>query len=106
MVETSSGSDDKPYVVLQKKDSSEYRLFCNYDRNDLYWHRDHENRIVQVLMGEVQFQIDHELPRTYFPGEAVYIEKDTFHRVISDGTPFLLRIEFLDDLPSPPQPTD
>lgn len=51
------------------------------DIDDLEWHRDREDRIVEII-GETdwQFQMDNELPKKL--NGKVFIPKETWHRVI------------------------
>ena len=76
--------DIKPY-----SDNDNIRTF-SYDIDDaeLIWHRDKKNRLVRVIKGSGwQFQYDNELPKPLDVGDSLYIEKDTYHRLIKgDGT--------------------
>lgn len=51
------------------------------DIDDLEWHRDREDRIVEII-GETdwQFQMDNELPKKL--SGKIFIPKETWHRVI------------------------
>ena len=51
------------------------------DIDDLEWHRDREDRIVEII-GETdwQLQMDNELPKKL--NGKVFIPKETWHRVI------------------------
>ena len=65
------------------------RTFESFVHEDeLIWHRDKKNRLVRVIKGSGwQFQYDNELPRKLIMGNSLYIEKDTYHRLIKgDGT--------------------
>ena len=54
----------KPYIDLETTDKYIVREFSqNIDPIELLWHRDDEDRTVEVLKGEGwQFQRDNELP--------------------------------------------
>ena len=65
------------------------RTFESFIHEDeLIWHRDKKNRLVRVIKGSGwQFQYDNELPKPLDVGDSLYIEKDTYHRLIKgDGT--------------------
>ena len=65
------------------------RTFESFVHEDeLIWHRDKKNRLVRVIKGSGwKFQYDNELPKTMDVGDSLYIEKDTYHRLIKgDGT--------------------
>ena len=53
------------------------------DSEELKWHRDRENRLVEILEGEDWFlQMDNELPTKLVIGEKYYIPEGVYHRVI------------------------
>lgn len=53
------------------------------DDEELKWHRDRENRIVEILEGDNWFlQMDDELPKKLIVGEKYYIPEGIYHRVI------------------------
>ncbi len=90
--------DSKPYLVLKEEGSTEYRLFSKYNPRDLYWHRDKEDRLIKVVMGEVEFQVEDSLPVEMRAGDSAYCPKETFHRIINnEGTPFVLEVNKLAD---------
>jgi quercetin dioxygenase-like cupin family protein len=55
--------------------------------NELVWHRDKNDRIVKVLeSGNWKIQFDNQLPVSMKEGDSIFIEKESFHRVIKgDG---------------------
>jgi len=57
------------------------------DSEELKWHRDRENRLVEVLEGNNWYlQMDDELPKRLTVGEKYYIPIGVYHRVIKgDG---------------------
>ena len=75
--------DDK---YIEDKIIRTFESFVHED--ELIWHRDKKNRLVRVIKGSGwQFQYDNELPKTMDVGDSLYIEKDTYHRLIKgDGT--------------------
>lgn len=53
------------------------------DSEELKWHRDRENRIVEILESDDWFlQMDDELPKKLVVGEKYYIPEGVYHRVI------------------------
>ena len=54
----------------------------NINSEELVWHRDKEDRIVEVLSNEDWFfQMDNELPIILQEGDVLFIPKGTYHRV-------------------------
>lgn len=73
-----------PYEILGAEDNWEVRYFRNDDPSLLFWHRDKEDREVQILWGKVEVQIDNSLPVKLIPGESIFIPEGEYHRVISN----------------------
>ena len=71
------------------------RVFSSdVSEKELVWHRDKENRIVEVLNdSDWQFQMDNELPRPLKKGVKLEIPKEVFHRVIKGTTDLEIMIE-------------
>ncbi len=58
-------------------------LSCDVDSDELVWHRDKSNRLVNIIQGgDWKFQSEDELPISLTDGMQIYIPKETFHRVI------------------------
>lgn len=71
------------YPFQEKKVEDKYhRLFLeNLDSDDLVWHRDAENRIIQsVSETDWMIQLDNELPQSL--NEKVFIPQGVWHRLI------------------------
>lgn len=87
MVEISSG---KPYT-----DIGIIRLFSSeVDSEELVWHRDKENRKVEVIEGEGwQFQFNGSLPFELTEGRKFDIPEGMYHRVIKGKTNLVLKIK-------------
>lgn len=61
------------------------------DEFDLEWHRDKEDRIVEVISNSNwQFQFDNELPIKML--HEIFIPKETFHRLIKGDGELILKI--------------
>jgi len=81
--------DDK---YVEDKIIRTFESFVHED--ELIWHRDKKNRLVRVIKGSGwQFQYDNELPRPLSVGDSLYIEKDTFHRLLRGDTTLVLEIK-------------
>lgn len=70
------------------------RLFeSSVAEDDLIWHRDRQNRIVEVLSGNGwKLQLDNKLPIELCEGDCVYIPAGVFHRLILGDTDLKLQI--------------
>ena len=86
-MEISSG---KPY-----KDIGILRLFePDVNSEDLVWHRDKEDRKVEVIEGEGwQFQFDNQMPVEIEEGDVIEIPKYSYHRLIKGNSKLILQIE-------------
>jgi quercetin dioxygenase-like cupin family protein len=84
----------KPYINTQVTDKYIIREFNeNIDPIELKWHRDLENRTVEVLEGEGwQFQRDNELPVELKEGVRIFIPKLEWHRAIKGKDTLKLKI--------------
>ena len=85
----------QPYTDLETTDKYIVREFSqNIDPIELMWHRDGEDRTVEVLEGEGwQFQRDNELPVELKEGVRIFIHKHDWHRVIKGKGNLILKIE-------------
>ncbi len=88
MVEIFTGDLEKPYKHI-KIGSWVLRYFSNKNPKNLFWHRDLETRKIWKIFGDVQIQIDNQLPQDL---KRIMIEKMVYHRVISKK-PFLILIK-------------
>ena len=83
------------FPFIQKKiDDTIIREFSsNVNSEELVWHRDREDRNVQVCEGEGwQLQMENKLPRDLVPGENYYIPRNTYHRVIKGKSNLIVEI--------------
>jgi len=62
------------------------------DSEELVWHRDHEDRLVEVV-GHTNWmvQLDNELPQKI---DKIFISKNTYHRVIKGDGDLKVKIHF------------
>ena len=82
----------KPYKDIEITDKYIIREFNeNIDPIELMWHRDNENRTVEIL-GETDWkiQLDNQLPTSM--NQPIYIPRHLYHRVIKGTGNLLLKI--------------
>ena len=69
-------------------------IYSKGDSSELEWHRDREDRTIEILSGSYwELQMDNELPRKLEIGSKYQIKKNTFHRVFSGKDDLLINIE-------------
>jgi hypothetical protein len=81
-----------PYKDIEVTDKYIIREFNeNIDPIELMWHRDDENRTVEIL-GETDWklQLDNQLPTSI--NEQIFIERHQWHRVIKGTGTLKLKI--------------
>lgn len=86
---------EKPYKDLEVTDEYTIREFgSNIDRIHLMWHRDNEDRMVEVLeCGKGWgFQFDDGLPFELEPNTSIFILRHDWHRVVKGEGVLLLKI--------------
>ena len=78
-----------PYI-----DQDNIRTFSkDVDEMDLIWHRDDEDRNIEVLEGKGWFfQRDNELPLELKEGDRIFIPRHQVHRVIKGETDLKIKI--------------
>jgi len=90
-VEISSGN---AYQDTAHHENRFLRFFRDdVDSKELVWHRDHNDRKVEVIKGNGwQFQYDNEMPKPIKEGDILLIKAMEFHRLIKGKTELILRI--------------
>lgn len=85
---------NRPYEDLTIDDLVCERIFdVDLESEELVWHRDKEDRLIEVLSGEGwKFQRDNHLPQKISPGDKVKIKKEEWHRIIKGETELKLLI--------------
>ena len=81
-----------PYIDIEVTDKYIIREFNeNIDPIELLWHRDDEDRTVEIL-GETDWklQLDNELPTSL--NESIFIPRHHWHRVIKGNGNLKLKI--------------
>ena len=87
----------KPYLDSQISEKSKIRLFeSNVDSGELHWHRDREDRLVEVLEGNGwMLQLDDELPVKMEVGNQYLIPEGVYHRTIKGEGDLKIKINFV-----------
>ena len=77
------------------EDGYNIRIFdSTTDEEEFVWHRDQEDRIVEcVHQTNWMFQKDNELPISF--DKIIFIEKETWHRVIKGDGDLTLKVKKL-----------
>jgi len=86
---------EKPYKDLEITDKYILReFFQNIDPIELMWHRDDEDRLVEIV-GETDWklQLDNQLPTSM--NEPIFIARHEWHRVIKGTGNLKLKIHKL-----------
>jgi len=82
----------KPYTDLENNDFYIIREFDeNIDPTELQWHRDDENRIVEII-GDTdwQVQLEDRLPTSL--NKPIFIPRHTWHRAIKGSGKLRIKI--------------
>lgn len=84
----------KPYKNKTIDATTFIREFSiDVNENELVWHRDKNDRIIQLIEGENWYiQFDNFMPEKLTKNEEIFIPKNTFHRVIKGTTPLIIKI--------------
>ena len=83
-----------PYTDIEVTDKYIIREFNeNIDPIELLWHRDLENRTVEILEGDGwKFQKENKLPVELKEGVRIFIPALEWHRVIKGNTNLKIKI--------------
>jgi len=73
-----------PYKENIQENGVRRRVFSeSINDNELTWHRDRDDRLVYPTEDtDWMFQFENKLPRYMSPDEAIFIPKNTYHRII------------------------
>lgn len=74
-----------PYKQKRINKSTVIRRFSkNTNDSELVWHRDRDNRLVEVIKGKGWYiQLDNKVPQKLFEGSRIIINAGEFHRLIN-----------------------
>ena len=87
----------KPYKDRQLTETSKIRVFkSNVDSGELQWHRDREDRLVEVMEGNGwKFQLDNQLPINLTEGQVLLIPQGTYHRIFKGKGDLKIKSDFI-----------
>lgn len=84
----------KPYTQFINEGYIIREFDVNIPSNELVWHRDEKDRVVEILEGEGwRLQMDNKLPINLKVGDVVEIPKETFHRIGKGKTKLVIKIK-------------
>lgn len=88
--------NDLPFIEKKIQKNIVIREFDqNVDNKELVWHKDKEDRIVEVLKNENwSFQMDNQLPEVL--KDKLFIPKESYHRIIKGNGNLIVKITKLD----------
>jgi hypothetical protein len=83
-----------PYEeIVLNKTQVERKFSSETPEEELVWHRDLEDRVLEILQPtDWKFQYDNRVPTTLSQGLMLYVSKNTYHRLIKGTTDLLVRI--------------
>jgi hypothetical protein len=83
-------SETEPYIEY-----GSFRLFLpGNQEQELEWHVDFEDRLITIVEpGGWKIQFDNQVPRLLIQGEEIFINKLTWHRIISGDSNLLIKIK-------------
>ena len=89
--------DEKPYLENMVSEGVKFRTFdVDVDTDELKWHRDRQDRLVEVIEGENWgLQFDNELPINLVSGQSYIIPEGVYHRVIKGDSELKVKITYL-----------
>jgi quercetin dioxygenase-like cupin family protein len=95
-LDTDNSDEELPYDE-EINESVRVRVFSeNVDDEELKWHRDREDRLVEVIEGDGwEIQFDNELPKRLTPGTQIVIPEGVYHRVIKGSSELKIKVHFL-----------
>ena len=85
----------KPYNDIETGSDYVIREFDkNIDPIELLWHRDNEDRLVEVVNSGAgwKIQLDDNLPVSLEPGVSIFILRHQWHRVIKGEGKLVIKI--------------
>jgi hypothetical protein len=87
--------EKKPYTDKKLNNGAFIRTFdCNVLSEELVWHRDKSNRVIEILEGEGwEIQFDNGLPEKLIVGKTYIIPGYTYHRIKRGTTNLKIRVE-------------
>ena len=84
-------SEDRPYQEVKAFDYIYRKFTHDVDEQELVWHRDRNDREVQVLEPtDWQFQLEDSIPQQL--KDTIFIPKEMYHRLIKGSGNLNVRI--------------
>lgn len=84
----------KPYTQVTKNGYILRKFDANVPNKELVWHRDRNDRLVEILSGEDwNFQLDNQLPIPLTAGMKIFIPKETYHRIQKGKTTLEISVQ-------------
>ena len=95
-LDTDNSDEELPYDE-EINESHRVRVFSeSVDDEDLKWHRDREDRLIEVIDGsDWEIQFDNELPKKLTTGTQIVIPEGVYHRVIKGSSELKIKVHFL-----------
>jgi quercetin dioxygenase-like cupin family protein len=86
--------NELPFIQENISDTIKIRTFTeDTDSGELMWHRDRENRLVEILESNGwKYQSDNSLPIEMKKGDKIFIPKGEYHRVIKGDGDLVIRV--------------
>jgi len=86
--------NELPFIQENISDTIKIRTFTeDTDSGELMWHRDRENRLVEILESNGwKYQSDNNLPIEMKKGDKIFIPKGEYHRVIKGDGDLVIRV--------------
>jgi quercetin dioxygenase-like cupin family protein len=82
-----------PYNQIKKGNTILRTFSPSVQNEELVWHRDKRDRVVEVLEGKNwKVQLDNQLPRELKVGDVFEIKAETYHRILKGTTPLKVKI--------------
>jgi quercetin dioxygenase-like cupin family protein len=84
---------DKPYSEETTGNNQVIRRFDDINEESLIWHRDKEDRIINLIEGtQWKLQMENQLPTTIEKDIEIFIPKNTYHRIIKGKDNLVIKI--------------
>ena len=83
---------EQPFEEIIGTFNKSVRVFSSdIDEEDLVWHRDREDRLLQIVgeMSDWQIQLENQLPQNI---DGVSIPKETYHRLIKGSGSVIIEV--------------
>lgn len=88
--------EEFPFEQVEDGDKKIRTFSEDVDSEELVWHRDREDRLVEVLGGENwMVQLDNMLPVKMKPGDSFIIPEGVYHRVLKGDGELKISITFI-----------